>query len=86
MPRLTPAERSLRGSIAAHRKWAKTDPVEGTAAARAKFLDRFEQEADPDGLLDPQERARRAGHLRKAYFKSLALKSVRARQGGNDAA
>jgi hypothetical protein len=80
MPRLTPEQRSLRASIAAHSKWATTDPTEGTAAARAAFLDRFERDADPDGVLDPQERARRAGHLRKAYFQALALKSSRARQ------
>jgi hypothetical protein len=40
---------------------------------------RFEREADPDGVLDPTERARRAAHLRRAYFARLALASSRAR-------
>jgi len=59
-----------------------------TARARAAFLARFEREADPDGALDPAERARRAEHLRRAHFKRLALASSRARtarKGGRDA-
>jgi hypothetical protein len=34
---------------------------------------------DPDGVLDPKERARRAEHVRKAYFLQLSLASKRAR-------
>jgi len=86
----TPAEITLQAKAAAHSKWATTDPVEGTAAARAAFLDRFELQVDPDGVLDPAERSRRAGHARKAYFASLALKSAQARRKsaapGSDAA
>lgn len=73
-------ERSLRARIAAHARWAVDDPVAGTAAARQAFLDRFEREADPDGTLTPDERARRAAHLRRAYFSRLALKSAKARR------
>ena len=51
-----------------------------TAAARAAHLDKFEKLADPDGVLDPAERARKAAHLRSAYFLGLSLKSVRARR------
>lgn len=80
MSEMTPAERSLRASIASHSKWAHTDPTEGTKAARAAFLDRFDREADPDGTLDPAERARRAAHLRSAHFKRLAMKSAQARR------
>jgi hypothetical protein len=43
---------------------------------------RFEREADPAGVLDPAERARRAEHLRRAYFTRLALASSRARKKG----
>lgn len=78
---LTPAERSLRARLASHASWAKTpDPSARTAAARSKFLDRFERQVDPDGDLDPADRARRAEHARKAYMQSLALKSARARR------
>lgn len=85
MPR-TPEQKSLAGRIAAHSKWAKADPVAGTAAARKAALDRFEREVDPDGTLDPAERARRAEHARKAYFSQLALKSAKARSRRTPAA
>lgn len=77
---LPPSERTLRARLAAHTKWAHTDPVEGTAAARAAFLDRFEVEVDPNRELDPDERQRRAESARKAYFTGLALKSAQARR------
>lgn len=80
MSEMTPAEKSLRASIAAHHKWAQTDPVEGTRKAREAFLDRFDRQADPDGTLPAAERNRRAAHLRSAHFKALALKSAEARR------
>lgn len=76
----TPQERALAARIAAHTKWASADPVEGTAAARRAFLDRFERQVDPDGVLPPADRSRRAEHARKAYFTRLALKSAQARR------
>ena len=84
---LTPAERSLRGQIAAHESWARTDdPSARTANARKAMLDKFETQVDPDGKLTPAERAKRAEHARKAYFKRLALKSARARRRRGGAA
>lgn len=78
---LTPAQRSLRARIASHASWAKTaDPTARTRPGLDKFLERFENEVDPDRTLEPAERARRAEHARKAYFSSLALKSAKARQ------
>ncbi len=78
-----PGEMALRGRIGAHSLHAQRDPRETTAAARAAFLSRFEREADPDGTLAPPERARRAHHLRKAYFARLALRSALARRRAN---
>jgi predicted amidophosphoribosyltransferase len=43
-------------------------------------LDRFEREVDPDSMLTPQERAKRAEWARKAFMQRLALKSAAARQ------
>lgn len=77
-PALTPSERTLRARTAAHRLHAAGGT--NTEPARRAFLERFEREVDPDGLLDPEERARRAEHARKAYFAGLALKSARARR------
>jgi len=77
---LSPSQRSLHARLAAHSRWAQQDPVQGTAAARAAFSDRFAKQVDPDGVLTEAERARRAESARKAYFTALALKSARARR------
>lgn len=79
--RLTPAERRLAGEIGAHQSWAHTeDRSARTAPARKAALDRFEREVDPEGVLPPAERAKRAENARKAYFARLALKSAQARR------
>lgn len=78
---LTPAERTLRARMAAHTLHARVaDPAAHTAPARRAFLDRFEREVDPDGVLSVAERTRRTEHARKAYFARLALSSARARR------
>lgn len=72
---------SLRASIAANERWARTaDRAAATAPARAGLDARFEAEVDPDGILDPAERARRVASKRRAYFKRLALQSARSRR------
>lgn len=77
---LTPEQRTLRARVAAHSLHAQVkDPTAHTAPARRAFLDRFDRMVDPDGVLPPAERARRAESARKAYFVALALKSSRAR-------
>jgi hypothetical protein len=80
----SPAMRALRARLAAFQMHARYDARQTTAKARAVFLARFEQEADPDGVLTPQERARRAAHFRSAYFARLALASARARRSKRD--
>ena len=78
---LTSSERSLRAQIAAHESWARTeDRTARTAKARQAALNKFERQVDPDGILTPAERAKRAEHARKAHFKRLALKSAQARR------
>jgi len=73
--------RSLRARVAAHTSWAATtDRAARTAPARRAALDRFERQVDPDGTLDPAERALRAESAKKAYFAGLALRSVEARR------
>jgi hypothetical protein len=73
-------DRILRARMAAHLLHAQiSDPAKHTAPARAAFLSRFEREVDPEGILDPKERARRAEHAKKAYFLKLALASRKAR-------
>ena len=75
----TPAQRTMQARAAAHAKWAKHDPVKGTAAARKAFLKKFIDQVDPDRVLPEKERMRRAESARKAYFARLSLNSSLAR-------
>lgn len=64
---------SLAASAAAHISWANTnDRSARTAPARAALEQKFLDEANGNPV--------RAEHLRKAYFKQLAAKSVSARR------
>jgi hypothetical protein len=74
------SQQALWGRIGAHVQHSLYDPRETTLAARRSFLDRFEKEADPNLTLDPAERARRASHLRRAYFLRLSLRSAEVRR------
>jgi hypothetical protein len=85
-PSLSPAERTLRARLAAHAMHGRHDARATTAKARAAFLARFERQADPEGLLTPAERERRAQQLRSAYFARLALASAKARRARRAAA
>jgi hypothetical protein len=77
---------SLRGRIAAHERWARTsDRTAATAPGRAGLEARFEREVDPNGELDPAERARRVDAKRKAHFMRLALLSARSRRAAKQA-
>jgi hypothetical protein len=82
---LTPTERTLRSRLAAHTQHAAHDPRQTTQKARETFLKRFEKEVDPDGILPPEVRARRAEHAKRAYFCRLALRSVQARRKAKEA-
>jgi hypothetical protein len=67
------SERHLLASLAAHQSWANTENKSArTAPARAALDQKFLDAASGD----PE----RAAHLRKAYFKRLALKSVQSRR------
>jgi hypothetical protein len=77
---LTPQQRTLRARLAAHRSWAKTsDRRARTENASKAFLERFEREVDPDGILSADIRAQMADSARKAFYTKLAFKSTRAR-------
>jgi hypothetical protein len=76
---MTHAQRVLLGRLGAYTLHSRYDSAELVRPAREAFLSKFEREVDPEGLLDPAERARRADMARKAYFTRLALKSAQAR-------
>ncbi len=78
MPSSVPAERLLAAQIAAHQSWANTtDRTARTANARAGLDQKFLDQAAGDPV--------RAGHLRKAYFQRLALKSAVSRRKAREA-
>ena len=78
---------SAIASIAAHESWARTpDRAARTAPARKAMLEKFYDAVDPDGVMSPPERAKAAENARRAYFKRLALKSVKARRLAKEAA
>lgn len=82
MPPLTPDIAQSRARLGALAQHARHDPRVTTAAARACFLRRFEEEidkTDPDGRLDPVERSRRVEYLKRLYFAKLAHRSLLAR-------
>lgn len=73
MPAVSSLDRTLIGRIAAETSWANTaDRAARTAPARAALDAKFLAQADGDPI--------RAGHLRKAYFARLALKSAQSRR------
>lgn len=72
-------DRTLSARQAAYTLHSRYDSRELTKAARAKFLDRFVDEVDPDRALPEAERQRRAEYAKKAYMTSLARKSAAAR-------
>lgn len=70
---------SLRGRIGAHALHSKYDSRDLTEKARKSFLDSFEKKVDPEGVLSPDERKRRAAHARKEHMTRLAYLSAKAR-------
>jgi hypothetical protein len=74
--------RTIAARVGAFAQKAKYDGRELTKNARAASPGSpsyFERQVDPNGELDPAERARRAEYARKAYFTGLALRSAKVR-------
>jgi hypothetical protein len=64
---MTPQQRGRLGAcVRESRGTTNTEP------ARAAFQRKFELEVDPDGILDPDEREKRASAARSAYYTRLA--------------
>jgi len=69
-----------------HLRWSKVeDRTAATKPGRDGLLRRFELQVDPDGTLDPAERAKRAENARRAFYADLALKSAAARRARKEA-
>jgi hypothetical protein len=71
----TRSVRAIRASIAAAERWAhEVDRSSATAPARQALRQRDERKVDPQGILPPDEVARRVTLLRRARAKRAALK------------
>lgn len=77
---MTPAERSMRARLAAHHLHSQVDSRAHTEPARRAFMERFEDQVDPDRSLPADERRRRAEQAKKAYFLGLSLKAAQKRR------
>ena len=77
----TPAERSMQRRLAVHSCWAKTENRTGrTEPARKAAFARFEDQVDPDGVLAPEERAKRANNALQAHMLRMALAAAKAKR------
>lgn len=74
----TAAERSELARMAALTLHSKiSDPAAHTAPARAAFMRKFELEVDPDGVLEADERERRARAALRAHMSRMRVKAMR---------
>jgi hypothetical protein len=75
---LSSSQRTMRARLAAHAMHAQGKT--NTGPARKAFMNRFEREVDPDDVLTPAERAKRAEHKRQEHMTRLAYASAKARR------
>lgn len=73
-------EASLAGKIGGCTLHSRYDSREIAARATEGFYKSFQKKVDPEGLLPPDERLRRAELARRAHFARLSLAGVKARQ------
>jgi hypothetical protein len=77
---LTPQQRHIRASIAAHTRWSREDPADNAARGQAGLLARFDREVrEAEPGLSEAEYSRRAESAYRAHMARLALASSKAR-------
>lgn len=77
----SPLERSLHAQQAALTGWAmEPNRTARTQAWRDGFIRKLEQQVDPEGVLPPEERARRAEKLRLAHLAKARNAAAKARR------
>jgi hypothetical protein len=70
---LPTAERAQMAAVGGLSRVLKYGPDAAVAAARAGFLARFDNEVDPDLLLDPKRRAQLAALALKLHMAKIRL-------------
>lgn len=83
---MTPAERALRASTASLTHWSQVeDRCAATAPLRDGFRRKLEQQVDPDGVLPPDERAKRVEMARRAHLANASRLAAKARREKREA-
>src|SRR5207245_7998680 len=77
LPIFPKEQRRLASRLGALAQQARHDPREYTQAAREAFRLRFERQVDPECVLDPAERARRAEAALRAHMLQIGRASCR---------
>ena len=73
--------KALTGRIGGYAKYAKTDDwTAATAAARKAERDRYDKLVDPDGVLPPEIRRKKAEAARREHYSRMGLASAKARR------
>jgi hypothetical protein len=71
----------MANKAGALKSWANTgDRQRRTKPGRDAFLERFEREVDPEGVLPEKQRFERAKLLRRAYMLQLSRRSAQVRR------
>lgn len=80
---LPPAQRELAASIGSLTRWSRVTSKEDRSAALAPAREarrrQWERQADPDGVLPPDELDAAVERLKKAHYRRMALASVQKR-------
>jgi hypothetical protein len=80
---MTPEQRRLRAQVAANARWSRYMAREDqSAAARSAINARLERQVDPEGQLDPAERARLVRAAARRLSAELNLAKARKRASG----
>ena len=81
---LPASQRALAASIGSLTRWSRVQSrearAEALAPARAARRRQWEQQADPDGVLSPDELAAAVDRLRRAHYRRMALASAQRRR------
>lgn len=77
---MTGEERQRWGRIGGLTAHSRHSPDEMTSGARRGFRERFRRLVDPECVLAPEERERRAERAMRAHMLTLSEKSARARR------
>lgn len=82
---MPPGQHRMASSIGGLRRWARVNTAEERRrafdAANSAMRSKWTREADPDGVLPPDELEAAVARLKTAHYRLMALRSAQARRG-----